>query len=194
MANATGSFIESNQIAKKPRHISFAAFQKKYAARVDGFKYEWNDGFIEKTDAMKQDEFYIATNLTKFFFLFIEPRIGGTLIQEGETWTTKTKWRKPDLAFYTSDQMLDMDNHINAIPTFCIEIVSKNDDVNDVLDKNIEYFRAGVKVVWWIFPKQKQVHVYNSYNDVMICDGDTICSAEAAVPNFSLTVDAIFKK
>jgi Uma2 family endonuclease len=194
MANATGSFIEPKQIAKKPRQISFTAFYKKYAARVDGFKYEWNDGFIEKTDAMKQEEFYIATNLTKFFFLFIEPRIGGTLVQEGETWTTKTKWRKPDLAFYTNDQMVDMDNHINAIPPFCIEIVSKNDDVNDVLDKNIEYFRAGVKVVWWIFPKQKQVHVYHSYSDVKICDGDTICSAEAAVPNFSLTVDAIFKK
>jgi Uma2 family endonuclease len=194
MANATGLLIEPKQTAKKPRQISFTAFYKKYAARVDGFKYEWNNGFIEKTDAMKQDEFYIATNLTKFFFLFIEPRVGGTLIQEGETWTTHTKWRKPDLAFYTSDQMVDMDNHINAIPPFCIEIVSKNDDVNDVLDKNIEYFRAGVKVVWWIFPKQKQVHVYNSYNDVMICDGETICSAETAVPNFSLTVDAIFKK
>ncbi len=194
MANATSSFTEPKQTAKKPRQISFAAFYKKYATRIDGFKYEWNDGFIEKSDAMKQEEFYIATNLTKFFFQFVEPRIGGTLIQEGETWTSNAKWRKPDLAFYTSDQMLDMDRQINAIPPFCIEIVSKNDDINDVLDKNLEYFRAGVKVVWWIFPKQKQVHVYNSYSDVTICDGDSICNAEAAVPNFSLTVNAIFKK
>lgn len=194
MSNATGAFIEPRLTAKKPRTLSFEAFYKKYAARADGFKYEWNDGLIEKTEAMRQEEFYIATNLTKFFFQFIEPRIGGTLIQEGETWTSKVKWRKPDLAFYTSDQMVDIDRKINVIPPFCIEIVSKNDDINDVLDKNLEYFRAGVKVVWWIFPKQKQVHVYNSYSDVTICDGDTICSAEAAVPYFSLTVDAIFKK
>jgi Uma2 family endonuclease len=194
MANATGSLMELKQTAKKPRPIPFEAFYKKYATRVDGFKYEWNDGFIEKSEAMKQEEFYIATNLTKFFFQFIEPRIGGTLIQEGETWTTYTKWRKPDLAFYTSEQMLTMYSNINVVPPFCIEVVSKNDDINDVLDKNLEYFQAGVKIVWWIFPKQKQVHVYNSPLDVTICVGETVCSAEAAVPHFSLTVDAIFKR
>ena len=194
MSSATRSFVEIKPTVKKPRPMSFDAFYKKYATRVDGFKYEWNDGFIEKSKARKQEEFYIATNLTKFFFQFIEPRIGGTLIQEGETWTSSIKWRKPDLAFYTSDQMVDMAKNINAIPSFCIEIVSKNDDINDVLDKNIEYFRAGVKVVWWIFPRQRQVHVYNSYSDVTICDGGTICNAEAAVPHFSLTVDAIFQK
>ncbi|MDZ7877914.1 MAG: hypothetical protein U5L45_09600 [Saprospiraceae bacterium] len=75
MANATGSFIELKQTAKKPRPIHFDAFYKKYATRVNESKYEWNEGFIEKSDAIKQEEFYIATNLTKFFFQFTEPRI-----------------------------------------------------------------------------------------------------------------------
>ena len=193
MANATGSLIEPKQIAKKPRQMSFTAFYKKYAARVDGFKYEWNDGFIEKTDAMKQEELYIVENLTDFLYS-IKSLIGGILTSEIETWTSDVKWRKPDMAYFSKAQITMASEKINTIPTFVIELVSKNDDVNDILDKNIEYFKAGVKVVWWIFPKQKQVHVYNSYNDVMICDAETICSAEAAVPYFSLTVDAIFKK
>ncbi len=193
MANATGSLIEPKQIAKKPRQMSFTAFYKKYAARVDGFKYEWNDGFIEKTDAIKQEELYIVENLTDFLYS-IKSLIGGILTSEIETWTSDVKWRKPDMAYFSKAQITMASEKINTIPTFVIELVSKNDDVNDILDKNIEYFKAGVKVVWWIFPKQKQVHVYNSYNDVMICDAETICSAEAAVPYFSLTVDAIFKK
>jgi Uma2 family endonuclease len=193
MANATGSFTEPKQTVKKPRQISFEAFYKKYATRIDGFKYEWNDGFIEKSDAMKQEELYIVENLTDFFYS-IKSLVGGILTSEIETWTSDVKWRKPDMAYFSKEQIAMASEKINTIPTFAIELVSKNDDVNDVLDKNIEYFRAGVKVVWWIFPKQKQVHVYNSYTNVTICDGDMVCSAEAAVPYFSMTVDAIFKK
>jgi Uma2 family endonuclease len=104
------------------------------------------------------------------------------------------KWRKPDMAYFTKDQIAMAAEKINTIPVFVLEFVSKNDDINDVLDKNLEYFRAGVQVVWWLFPRQKQVHVYTSGRDVKICEHDMLCSAETAVPYFSLSVDAIFKR
>lgn len=193
MSYAANVFLEIKQTATKPRPISFEAFYKKYATRVDGFKYEWNNGFIEKSDAMRQEELYIVENLTDFFYT-IKPLVGGILTTEIETWTSDIKWRKPDMAYFTKSQIAIASEKINTIPPFVIEFVSKNDDINDVLDKNLEYFRAGVQVVWWLFPKQKQVHVYTSRRDVVICENNMYCSAEAAVPYFSLTVDAIFKK
>jgi Uma2 family endonuclease len=193
MANAIGSLMELKQTAKKPRPIPFDAFYKKYATRVDGFKYEWNDGFIEKSEAMRQEELYIVENLTDFFYS-IKPIVGGILTTEIETWTSNVKWRKPDMAYFSKDQIAMAAEKINTIPVFLLEFISKNDDINDVLDKNLEYFRAGVQVVWWVFPRQKQVHIYTSSRDVTICEQDMLCSAEMAVPYFSLTVDAIFKR
>jgi Uma2 family endonuclease len=193
MSHAASTFLEIKPTAHKPRPISFEAFYKKYSSRVDGFKYEWNNGFIEKSDAMRQEELYIVENLTDFFYT-IKPLVGGILTTEIETWTSDIKWRKPDMAYFTKSQIAIASEKINTIPLFVIEFVSKNDDINDVLDKNLEYFRAGVQVVWWVFPKQKQVHVYTSRRDVMILENDMHCSAEAAVPYFSLTVNAIFKK
>jgi Uma2 family endonuclease len=192
MANALGYYVENGPKEQPQRLISFEAFYKKYANRVNGFKYEWNNGKIEKTYAMKQEELYIVENLTDFFYT-IKPKIGGILTTEVETWTSKTKWRRPDLAYFSKAQILEAITQKNFIPSFVIEVISKNDDINDIQDKILEYFAADVKVVWLVFPKQKLVHVYTSLLDVKICEGTMICSATSAVPYFELSVNDIFK-
>jgi Uma2 family endonuclease len=189
MTNALG-YYEPRE--KLQRFISFETFYKKYANRVNGFKYEWNNGKIEKTYAMKQEELYIVENLTDFFYT-IKPKIGGILTTEVETWTSKTKWRRPDLAYFSKAQIVEAITQKNFIPSFVIEVISKNDDINDIQDKILEYFAADVKVVWLVFPKQKLVHVYTSLLDVKICEGTMICSATSAVPYFELSVNDIFK-
>ena len=75
---------------EQPPRISIEEFLEKYRKGKDGFKYEWNNGIIEKTTAMKQNELYISQNLIEFFFL-LQPRPSGILSQEIETWTTDSQ-------------------------------------------------------------------------------------------------------
>ena len=72
--------------------------------------------------------------------------------------------------------------------------VSSNDQLNIVEDKIIEYFKAGVKVIWNILPKQKTVYIYTSRTNVKICIENEICSAEPVLNGFEIAVNNIFEE
>ena len=176
---------------KQPQRISIEKFLEKYRKGKNGFKYEWNNGIIEKTTAMKQNELYISQNLMEFFFL-LQPRPSGILSQEIETWTTDSQWRKPDLAYFTQAQIRLGAGNINTVPPFVVEVISQHDPINTVNKKLIEYFNAGVKIVWHIFPDNRMVYVFTSIKNITVCMGDDICSAEAAIAGYQMSVNDIF--
>jgi Uma2 family endonuclease len=184
--------IVFHKTEKPPRRISIEKFLEKYRKGRNGYKYEWNNGIIEKTIATNQNELYISQNLMEFFF-GLQPRPSGILSQEIETWTTEVQWRKPDLAYFTQAQIRLGRNNVNTVPSFVIEVISQYDPINTVNDKVIEYFNAGVKVVWHIFPSQKMVYVFTSIKNITVCMGEDICSAELAITGYSLSVNDIFK-
>ena len=64
----------------------------------------------------------------------------------------------------------------NQIPQCVAEVISESDNINRVEGKLDEYFSAGVKIVWHIFPVSKKVYVYTAPDKVTICMDKTICS------------------
>jgi hypothetical protein len=49
-----------------------------------------------------------------------------------------------------------------------------------------------LKIVWLIFPEEKEVHVYTSRREVKICIENDICSASPILPEFEIGVDKLF--
>ena len=180
-----------DKLQKQPRRISIEKFLEKYRKGKNGFKYEWNNGIIEKTTAMKQNEIFIIENLITFFCR-MQPQPNGFLTPEIETWTTDVQWRKPDLAYFTRDQIRNGHKGNKAVPPFVIEVISEFDPINTVNDKVIEYFNAGVKVVWHIFPNQRMVYVFTSIKNITVCLDEDVCSAEAAISGYRMSVNDIF--
>jgi Uma2 family endonuclease len=68
----------------------------------------------------------------------------------------------------------------------------KNDQINEVNEKVIEYFANGIEVVWVILPRVKKVEVYTSVKNMTICFGDDICSAAPVLPDFTISVNELF--
>ena len=178
-------------VTKPQTKVSFPVFLKKYNNRADGFKYEWNDGIVEKSPAMTTRELFIVEILTDLFYT-LKKNVGGILTAEVEQWTTSSRYRKPDLAYFTKEQVREGRDKKEPISAFMIEVISKNDQINMVNDKVLEYFNAGVKVVWLIFPMQKMVHVYTSPIDIKICKNEIVCSAETVISGFLIKASDIF--
>ena len=116
---------------------------------------------------------------------------GGTIISEVETWTSDTQFRRPDVSYWTRQQQLD---EVESVPLFAVEIISKNDAINVVNTKVLEYFKSGVKVLWHIFPEQRMVYVFTSPSQITVCFEDDICSAAPVLMDFEISVNGIFKK
>jgi Uma2 family endonuclease len=174
-----------------PRRISLATFLKKYREGGKGVKYEFNNGIIEKSGSFKRNEIYIYGNLLNVFKHTKAFSEGGTIISEVETWTSDTQFRKPDISYWTEEQQID---EIESVPLFAIEVISKNDLINVVNNKVLEYFKSGVKVLWHIFPEQRMVYVFTSPSQITVCFEDDICSAAPVLADFEISVNGIFKK
>lgn len=100
--------------------------------------------------------------------------------------------RRAEIAYLSGEQMRASKDGKASLCTFVVEIISRNDQVNDVEEKKAEYFNNGVQVLWIIFPQVQKVEVYHSVKEVRICTGDDICSAAPVLPDFEISVRDLF--
>lgn len=183
------------QPVNRKKSISWEAFKRTYLEREDNYKYEWVNGQVEKTERnMDKSQFYILDNLLEFFeqlkFEGNFSGLNGRLIAEGDTFFDEAH-RRPDVAYYTKAQIRAAAFDANVVPQFVIEVISNNDQINRVHAKMANYWAAEVPVIWHIFPLLKVVHVYHGKH-MTVCEGDDICSAAPVLPDFRLSVNAIF--
>ena len=157
----------------------------------DGFKYEWNDGELIQFTGMKKKQYYIYDVLNRIFYEkgYIKT---GLLMAEPDVMLSGIQMRRPDIAYFTREQVYQGREGIDVIPEFVVEIISETDQLYKVEDKITEYFKAGVKVVWNIVPNQELVYVYTSRKNVTICIDNDICSANPVLPDFEIRVNEIF--
>lgn len=156
----------------------------------DGFKYEWNDGEIIKFTGMKKEQYIIYDTLNYLFFKtgYIEQ---GSLVAEQDIQLSGIQMRRPDICYLKREQARQGREGMEMIPAFAIEIISSNDQINQMEKKLTEYFNAGVQVVWIINPQEALVSVYNSRREVKICMGNDVCSAAPVLPDFKIRVDEL---
>ena len=177
-------------------YVTQEKYYQEYRNREDGFKYEWLDGKIEKTEkSMNDAQSHIAENLTMLFYtLKIAGKITGTFQTEKDTFVEGRRIRIPDMCYLNPQQAYDAAHGGHPIADFMLDVVSTHDKIEDYEEKLNDYFIAGVKVVWWIFPKQEVVYVIANDGHALICRGEMVCSASPVLPDFQLTANAVFQK
>lgn len=172
--------------------ISLGDFLRLYADVEDGYKYEYNNGKIEKTKSIDQAQGFIQKILSKLFYQTKVSREDGSFLAETDMKTSKKQLRRPDLSIYLGSQQAKIANGESQVAPWVGEIISPSDKADLINNKLIEYFNAGVKVVWYIFPASNQVYVYTSLDDVTICRGKTICSSQPVLPDFTISAQELF--
>lgn len=156
----------------------------------DGYKYEWNDGEIIQFKGMDKKQIYIYILLNK---LFNKKGFGenGTLVCEYDTMLSGIQMRRPDIAYLSDEDGKRAKDGQDVIPEFMIEIISTNDKPYKIEEKLTEYFKAGVRVVWNIYPETKLIYVFTARKTVKICMDDDVCSAAPVLPDFEIKVSEI---
>jgi Uma2 family endonuclease len=106
--------------------------------------------------------------------------------------------RRPDLAFisyqrWAKNRPIPRANAWAVVPELAVEVVSPSNLADEIQARIHEYFRAGVQLVWVVFPRQQQVHVYTSPTQVRILDRNGELDGGAVVPGFQLPVAALFE-
>jgi Uma2 family endonuclease len=181
-------------LGKKTRTVSLQTFLQRYSNIEDGYKYEFNNGVIEKTKTMDQEQTTLFAKLLRMYISTKSFQEGGTITSETNMNTTDLQLRKPDIAIYSAEQLSLMKNGQNQVAEWVAEVISETDQINHVNKKLEEYFQAGVKVVWHIFPNIETVYVYTATDKVAICKGDKMCSGAPSVSDFQISAAQLFSK
>lgn len=194
MTSITQTFVQSSSKTLSPRKPKTVEDFLVWKPR-DGFKYEWVNGNILKLPkVITPEQFHIVKNLTRLFSTTDAYKTGAELMPEVKTLTVNEQVRVPDIAYFTTQQQIEMSNGDAPVPLFAIEIISPNDILEKVDLKLEEYFKAGVQVLWHILPTLEKVYIYTSPLHVTVCKGNIVCSAETVIAGFSLPAKDIFKK
>ncbi|CAN5280729.1 hypothetical protein BH09BAC4_BH09BAC4_51710 [soil metagenome] len=158
----------------------------------DGFLYEFENGLAIPTDGMKNVERPIIQKILRKFTQTVAYQQMGEILPETKCWLNDGQMRIPDAAFFTSSQIQDSGADKHPIPSFVIEIISPSDKVKPVEQKVIEYFDAGVQVVWHIHPALRMVRVFTSARQNVTCFENDEFGAAPAIPDLHITVAELF--
>jgi len=77
-------------------------------------------------------------------------------------------------------------------PDLAVEVISKSNTRKEMERKLGEYFSAGVRLAWLVYPKKKVVEVYTSPHDKQVLGVGDILDGGAVLPGFSLPLNEYF--
>jgi Uma2 family endonuclease len=106
--------------------------------------------------------------------------------------------RRPDIAFVSAERWpLDRptslrDDAWDVVPDLAVEVVSPTDFAWDLLDKFSEYFQAGVRLVWVVYPGRRCIHAYEAWNRIRVVTESDSLDGGAVLPGFQLPWNRLF--
>ena len=105
--------------------------------------------------------------------------------------------RQPDVCFlsferWPRDQVVPETDAWPIVPDHAIEIISPSNTAALVREKVREYFAAGVRRVWVVYPSKKEVEDYDTAKSVRILDAEDELDATALWPGVRLSIERLF--
>jgi Uma2 family endonuclease len=107
--------------------------------------------------------------------------------------------RRPDVAFvsyerWARDRAVPETPSWAVAPDLAIEIVSRSNTADDVAEKLEDYFKAGVRLVWVIYPRQRKAYAYASPTDVRVLGLNDELDGASVLPGFRLALRNLFEQ
>jgi Uma2 family endonuclease len=106
--------------------------------------------------------------------------------------------RQPDVAFVSAERWpLDRPMSLfqdawDVVPDLAVEVVSPTDIAQNLLGKVKEYFQAGVRLVWVVYPVQRCIHVYEAWDRIRVVTGPGELDGGEVLPGFRVSLDSLF--
>jgi Uma2 family endonuclease len=104
--------------------------------------------------------------------------------------------RRPDISFIARERLPSeaewSEGYVTIPPDLAVEVTSPTDGVYDLEEKVEEYLRAGVRLIWVIYPEVRVIQVIRADGSgYRLRAGDEL-SGEDVVPGFRCPVGGLF--
>ena len=158
--------------------------------------YELIDGvLVEKT--VGAYESYLAVLLTHLMLGFVRPqRLGIVLGADGMMRLAPGLIRIPEVSFISFDRLpnrkVPRTPVADLAPDLAVEVISPSNTRKEMDEKLHDYFHSGVRLVWYVYPAPREVHVYTAPDHCMIIRETETLDGGAVLPGFQLALEELF--
>ncbi len=164
----------------------------------DGDRFEVVDGHLVER-AMGARSSLIAANLIEFLSVHAKAnRLGRVFATDcgyqcfpGQP----NRLRYPDCSFIAHGRLpgdQPPEGHVHIAPDLIVEVVSPNDLAYDVEQRIEDYLRAGVRLMWVVYPPTRRVMVFRAGGNVSRLTETAELSGEEVLAGFRCPVAEIF--
>jgi Uma2 family endonuclease len=179
--------------------MSIATEPEAQQAPLDSL-YEILDGRRVEKPPLGVDAVGIATTRDQLLGGFARANRLGWVVAEMLLRLQEARpYRRPDVAFvsyerWPRDRKLTRVDAWAVVPDLAIEVISPTNTAGAMQRKVREYFEAGVRRVWIVYPDERLVHIYDSVRRVRIFGAGDVLDGEDILPGFHMAVDELFEK
>ena len=151
---------------------------------------------LEKT--MGSFESYLACILVPFLTAFVaEKNLGIVLAPDGMLQLAPGLVRLPDVSFISwkrlpERRIFPREEIWNLAPDLAVEIISKGNTREEMDRKLIDYFAAGVRLVWYIYPTPREARVYVAPDKYVTLGPQDALDGGDVLPGFRLPLETFF--
>jgi Uma2 family endonuclease len=129
---------------------------------------EYIEGRVQERNLGERDHSKVQTRLIGYLFNR-EKEWGIHVYAEQRVQVKRTRFRVPDICVISGE---DLYEQIFTRPPFlCIEILSKDDRMKEMLDRVDDYLAFGVRYVWVLDPQTRRAFVHDASGGHELKDG-----------------------
>jgi Uma2 family endonuclease len=158
--------------------------------------FELVDGvLVEK--AIGAQEAYLACLLIELLGAFVRHhKLGFVFGPDGAARLAPGLVRIPDVSFFAWEQFPDRKvprmPMLRFAPDLAVEVLSPSNTAKEMERKLHDYFEAGVKLVWYVDPVPRTIHVFTAPEESQLLREDETLRAGAVLPGFTLPLKELF--
>ena len=154
------------------------------------------DGILVEK-AMGSYESMLAAEIIYLLQKFVKPRkLGIVLGESGMLRLAPGLIRIPDVAYLSKAKFpggrFPRDSAWSLAPDLAIEVLSQGNTKKEMTEKLRDYFTAGTKLVWYVYPKQRRVEVFTSPTAKRIVKHDQILGGGDVLPGLEINLRELF--
>jgi Uma2 family endonuclease len=164
----------------------------------DGTRHELDEGELLMVPSPAPRHNLIRQRIAFKMAQFVTERKLGIVLEEMDFRLAPETVRNADVAFIAKEAMrkIDLDQSpIEGAPTLAIEVLSPGNRTEDTVKKMHQYFDAGCRSVWLVYPTLRLVEVHSRVNGRPqrrdIEEPETVVD-DSVLPGLSMLVSYVF--
>ena len=172
----------------------------EFMALRDAAEFELIDGNLVERKQMGAQSSYVAAQISRQLGNYAERQGSGWVLESETTYRcfgSADTLRRADVSFIRRGRLAGErlpESYVDIAPDLAVEVVSPSNSANEIENKVLDYFAAGVELVWVAYPQARTIHICRPDGTGNVLREGGQLDSGAVLPGFHCEIAELFPR